>query len=68
MGAGLICSGYIFVLGSLHLEAVHSLTGLGDIDLVVVRVAHFSSLLFVDSGKQVTFRLGECLFLSVTLV
>ena len=32
-------------LGSLHLETVHGFTGLGDIDLVVVRVAHFSSLL-----------------------
>ena len=28
-------------LGSLHLELVHSLTSLGDIDLIVVLVAHF---------------------------
>ena len=32
-------------LGSLHLETVHSLTSLGNVDLVVVRVAHFDSLL-----------------------
>ena len=32
-------------LGSLHLEAVHGLAGLGNVDLVVVRVAHFGSLL-----------------------
>ena len=57
MGAGLICSGYIFVLGSLHLETVHSLAGLGNVQLVVVRVAHFSSLLLIDSGKSGTFRM-----------
>ena len=35
-------------LGSgLHLELVHSLTGLGNIQLVVVIVAHIDSLLFV---------------------
>ena len=40
-------------LGScLHLEAVHSLTGLGDIQLVIVIVAHNQSLLFINSGKQ----------------
>ena len=45
MGAGLICSGYIFVLCGLHLEAVHGLTSLGDIDLIVVGIAHNRSLL-----------------------
>ena len=29
----------------LHLELVHGLTGLGDVELVVVRVAHNGSLL-----------------------
>ena len=32
-------------LSCLHLETVHGLTSLGDIDLVVVRVAHYRSLL-----------------------
>ena len=32
-------------LGSLHLEAVHSFPSLGNVDLVVVLVAHFVSLL-----------------------
>ena len=31
--------------GSLHLETVHSLTGLGNVDLVVVGIAHNRSLL-----------------------
>ena len=33
-------------LCSLHLEAVHCLTSLGNIDLVVIGIAHLSSLLF----------------------
>ena len=32
--------------GGLHPEAVHDLTGLGNIDPVVVIAAHFDSLLF----------------------
>ena len=32
-------------LGSLHLEAVHSLAGLGNIDLVVIGITHIHSLL-----------------------
>ena len=32
-------------LGSLHLETVHGLASLGDVDLVVVGIAHFDSLL-----------------------
>ena len=32
-------------LSDKHLEAVHSLTGLGNVQLIVVIVAHFSSLL-----------------------
>ena len=40
------------LLGSLHLEAVHGLAGLGDIDLVVVRVAHIDSLLFTFPESQ----------------
>ena len=44
-------------LSSLHLELVHSLTSLGNVDLVVVIVAHirFSPLSF--SGKQGAFRM-----------
>ena len=48
-------------LGSLHLETVHSLTSLRDIQLVVIRVAHCNSLLFRFpeskplSGWRVTF-------------
>jgi len=34
-----------YFLGSLHLEAVHGFTGLGNIDLVVVGIAHCNSLL-----------------------
>ena len=42
-------------LGSLHLETVHGFTGLGDIDLVVVGIAHkkFSPLL---SSEEDTLR------------
>ena len=32
-------------LGSLHLETVHSLTGLGDVDLIIIGIAHVSTLL-----------------------
>ena len=49
-------------LSCLHLEAVHGLTGLGNVQLIVVRVAHFDSLLFVFSGKARHFPDGECLF------
>ena len=55
-------------LGSLHFELLHSLLSLGNIDPVVIRIAHLDSLLFVDSGKQDTFRTGEHLFLSVVIV
>ena len=48
-------------LSSLHLEAVHCLTGLGDIDLVVVRVAHFRTLLCF-LRKENTFRRKRFLF------
>ena len=40
------CKKYIKVLCSLHLELVHSLTSLGDVQLIVVIVAHLKSLLF----------------------
>ena len=39
-------------LGSLHLELVHGFLGLGNIDPVVIGIAHLNSLLFVVSGKQ----------------
>ena len=54
-------------LCSLHLEAVHSLTGLGNIDLIVVIVAHGHYLLCRFPGKEVTFR-WKTTFLSVTIV
>ena len=59
MGAGLICSGYIFIGSGLHLEAVHSLTGLRDIDLIVVLHTKFSPLLSSDEN---TFRRKHFLF------
>ena len=46
----------------LHLELVHCLTGLGDIQLVVVLAAHSYSLLFGFPESQVAFRSGELLF------
>ena len=49
-------------LGSLHFELVHGFLGLGNIDPVVIGIAHLDSLLFVISGKQDTFRTGEYLF------
>ena len=55
-------------LSSLHLELVHSFLSLGNIDPVVIGIAHLDSLLFVDSGKQDAFRIGEHHFLSVTIV
>jgi hypothetical protein len=42
-------------LGCLHLETVHGLTGLGDIQLIVVIVAHRKSLLLLSSEEN-TFR------------
>ena len=38
-----IGNGNIKVVGSLHLELIHCVTGLGDVDLVVA--LHFDSLL-----------------------
>jgi hypothetical protein len=52
-------------LGSLHLETIHSLTGLGDIQLVVVRVAHIRSLLCFLRKKTLS---EESIFCSVTIV
>ena len=43
--SGLIGSRYILVVGGLHLELVHTLLGLGDIQLVGRIVAHNRSLL-----------------------
>jgi len=53
---------YANFLGSLHLEAVHSLTGLGNIDLVVILVAHNVSLLLVDFPESKTLSCGKRLF------
>lgn len=44
-----ICTWDIFLGSGLHLELVHGLTGLGDIDLVVA--LHFDSLLCHFSRK-----------------
>ena len=55
-------------LCSLHLELVHGFLSLGNIDPVIVGIAHLDSLLFVISGKQDTFRFGEHHFLSVVIV
>ena len=52
-------------LGSLHLEAVHGVTGLGDIDPVVIRVAHNHSLLCFLRKKTLP---EESIFCSVTMV
>jgi hypothetical protein len=40
-------------LGCLHFELVHGLAGLGDIQLIVVRVAHFDSLLLFTYGRAI---------------
>ena len=53
-------------LGSLHLEAVHSLTGLGNVQLVVVRVAHIESLLCF-LRKDNAFRRKHFLFRTYSL-
>ena len=50
------------LLGSLHLELLHSSLGLGNIDPVVIGIAHLDSLLFVDSGKQDAFRMESIIF------
>ena len=51
-------------LCSLHLELVHSLASLGDIQLVVVRVAHFRTLLFFLRKRHFP---KKALFVSVGL-
>ena len=43
------------LLGGLHLELVHGLPGLGDVELIVI-VAHNRSLLFGFPESQVAFR------------
>ena len=48
-------------LSDKHLEAVHSLKGLGNVQLVVIRVAHFCSLLLLSSDEN-TFRRKHFLF------
>ena len=49
-------------LSDKHLETVHGLASQGDIQLVVVRVAHFDFSPSINSGKQDAFRFGEHLF------
>ena len=53
-------------LCSLHLETVHSLTGLGNVQLVVVRVAHIESLLCF-LRKDNAFRRKHFLFRTYSL-
>ena len=55
-------------LSDKHLEAVHSLASLGDVQLVVIRVAHFVFSPSFNSGKEDAFRMENIFFLSVTLV
>ena len=55
------------LLGSLHLETVHSFAGLGNIDLIVIGIAHIHSLL-LSIPESRHFPVGECLFLSVVIV
>ena len=43
-------------LSDKQLETVHGLTSLGNVQLVVVRVAHFDFSPFSFSGKQAAFR------------
>ena len=52
-------------LGSLHLELVHGLASLGNVQLVVVRVAHNRSLLCFLRRKILS---EESIFGSVTIV
>ena len=52
-------------LGSLHFETVHCLTGLGDVDLVVVLGTHIHSLLLVSLERPMLSE--ETIFLSATI-
>ena len=54
-------------LSDKHLETVHGLTSLGNVQLVVVRVAHFDFSPFSFSGKQDAFRMENIFFLSAVL-
>ena len=49
-------------LGGLHLETIHSLPGLGDIQLIVVIVAHIDFSPSNQSGKQDAFRMESVFF------
>ena len=59
--SGLIGSRYILVIGSLHLELVHALLGLGDVQLVGRIVAHDRSLL-LSFGKRLDPRRNQIAF------
>ena len=61
---GLTCRKDIFVLSGLHLELVHSLAGLGNVDLVVVLHTYFSP--FCGSSEGNPFRRTH--FLSASIV
>ena len=54
-------------LCSLHLELVHGLLGLGNVDPVIIGIAHWKSLLFNISGKQ-PLSGWRASFLSVAIV
>ena len=62
--SGLIGSRYILVVGGLHLELLHALLGLGDVDTVAGRIvaAHSHSLLFLFGKRSLP---GGCEVLSV---
>ena len=49
-----ICSWYAFLGSCLHLELLHGLLGLGNVDPIVV-AAHLDSLLIVIFGKDTGF-------------
>ena len=54
MGLTLRCRRYIFLAGGLHLELLHGLLGLGNVDPIVV-AAHLDSLLTFFFGKDTGF-------------
>ena len=54
MGLTLRCRRYIFLAGGLHLELLHGLLGLRNVDPIVV-AAHLDSLLIVIFGKDTGF-------------
>ena len=68
MGLTLRCRRYIFLLGSLHLELIHGIASLGDIELIAVLATHIHVSPFaVFPGKVKTLSPGKRLFPSVVI-